>query len=317
MTHMIARIQIEPIREAFPKEAQNFTVWLEENIEALTDRLGLQLSVVEREKPVGNFIVDLLCEDSAGRPVIIENQLEKTDHDHLGKLLTYLVNLNASTAVWVTAEPRHEHKKVIDWLNEATPADISFYLVKVEAIRVGDSPMAPLFTVVTGPDPQAKAVGEKSKEWSERHHLHKEFWDQFIERSLGRTKLFANRTAGPENYLSCGIGKAGVEINAAIAYNTARAEIYIDFGKNEAEKTKRLFDALLKEKEKIESEFGGPLEWLRLDEKRASIIRKTMPFIGLENREQWPAVQDAMIDACVRLDEVFRPRLEKKFGLRD
>ncbi len=115
---LIGRLEIEPIRKVFRKEAQHFTTWLESHIETLSERVGIELSLVQREKTVGDFTVDLLCEDPDGRPVIIENQLERTDHDHLGKLLTYLVNLDASTAIWVTAEPRPAHQKVVDWLNE-------------------------------------------------------------------------------------------------------------------------------------------------------------------------------------------------------
>jgi len=108
----IGRVEILPIRKAFPKEAHNFTKWLENHIESLADRLDMTLTVIQREKAVGDFNVDLLCEDGAQRPVIIENQLERTDHDHLGKLLTYLVNLGASTAIWVTSDPRPEHERV-------------------------------------------------------------------------------------------------------------------------------------------------------------------------------------------------------------
>lgn len=311
MTGSIGRIETQPIRKAFPKEAQDFTIWLESHIDALADRLGIELNVVQREKDVGDFSVDLLCEDDEGRPVIIENQLEKTDHDHLGKLLTYLVNLNANTAIWITAEPRPEHKRVMDWLNESTPANVSFYLVKVEALRIGDSPFAPLFTVQAGPDEQAKAVGEKKKEWAERHHRRHEFWTQFIERSAAKSKLFVNRTAGPHSYLSAGIGKSGVQLSVAIAYDSARAELYIDFGKDAAEKNKLVFDVLLARKEEIEQEFGEPLEWLRLDDKRASIVRKTIRDGGLLDQESWPAIQDALIDAAMRLERVFRPRLAK------
>jgi hypothetical protein len=125
----IGRLTIESVRKAFPNEARDFTRWLEAHIEDLSKRLGMDLTVVEREKEVGDFNVDLLCEDDQGRRVIIENQLERTNHDHLGKLLTYLVNLEASVAIWLATEPRPEHQKVIDWLNESTAADLSFYLV--------------------------------------------------------------------------------------------------------------------------------------------------------------------------------------------
>ena len=118
--HLISRLEFQRLRDVFRDEARHFTIWLEEHLEVLGERLGIELNIVQREKEVGDFNVDLLCEDSQGRKVIIENQLERTDHDHLGKLLTYLVNLDASAAIWLTGEPRPEHQKVIDWLNENT-----------------------------------------------------------------------------------------------------------------------------------------------------------------------------------------------------
>ena len=101
----VGRVKFESIRDVFRDEARHFTTWLEQNLEALADRLGLQLSVVQREKAVGDFNVDLLCEDGDGRPVIIENQLEKTDHDHLGKLITYLTAIGAKTAISIVSDP--------------------------------------------------------------------------------------------------------------------------------------------------------------------------------------------------------------------
>src|SRR3974390_1584397 len=92
----IGRAEFLPLRDVFRDEARSFTTWLEQHLDVLAERLGIELSVVQREKAGGDFNVDLLCEDSEGRAVIVENQLERTDHDHLGKLLTYLVNLEAS-----------------------------------------------------------------------------------------------------------------------------------------------------------------------------------------------------------------------------
>jgi hypothetical protein len=308
---LVARLEVVPIRKVFHKEAGQFTPWLEQHIEALAERLGLQLTVVQREKEVGDFNVDLLCEDADGKPVIIENQLEKTDHDHLGKLLTYLVNLDAGAAIWVTPEPRQEHKKVIDWLNESTGADLSFYLVKVEASRIGDSPYAPLFTPLAGPDRQTKEVGEKKKEWAERHHNRLEFWTGLLERSKDRTKLFSNVSPGRYQWIGTGAGKSGVSFNYGILYDWGSAEMYIDHDHDTGKKNKAIFDALYSQRAEIEAEFGEPLEWERLDDKRACRIRKRFTDGGLAKPETWPGLQDAMTGAMMRLDKALRPRLAK------
>lgn len=308
---IVSRLEIVPIRKAFQKEAIHFTTWLEGHIEALAERLGLQLTVVQREKEVGDFNVDLLCEDGDGRPVIVENQLERTDHDHLGKVLTYLVNLDASTAIWLTTEPRTEHQKVIDWLNESTAADIKFYLVKVEATRIGDSPYAPLFTVLSMPDKQTKEVGEKKKEWADRHYNRLEFWKGLLERSKDKTKLFSNISPGRYHWIGTGSGKSGVTFNYVILMDWSSVELYIDHDKDTGQKNKAIFDALYAQKDVIEKEFGSSLEWERLEDKRASRIRRRFESGGLASPESWPALQDAMIDAMVRLDKALRPRVAK------
>jgi hypothetical protein len=308
---IVTRLEIEPIRKAFPHEALHFTTWLESHIEALAERLGLELTVIEREKSVGNFNVDLLCEDGEGRPVIIENQLERTNHDHLGKLLTYLVNLDARIAVWVATESRPEHQRVIDWLNESTAADISFYLVKVEAIRIAGSPFAPLFTILAAPDSQIRKIGEKKKELAERQSSHLEFWKTLLDRSRPKTKLFVNRAPGHRNWLGIGAGKSGCGFSYVLPKDGACIELYIDHDRDTGEKNKAIFDALLGQRAEIEREFGGPLEWERLDDRRASRIRKYFNDAGRDTPQRWPELQEQMIDAMVRMDSVLRPRLSR------
>jgi hypothetical protein len=308
---LIGRLEMLPIRQVFPKEAQHFTTWLETHIEVLSERVGIPLTVIQREKEVGDFNVDLLCEDSDGKPVIIENQVERTDHDHLGKLLTYLVNLDASTAIWVTSEPRVEHQKVIDWLNESTPADIAFFLVKVEAVRIGQSPFAPLFTILAAPDRQTKEVGEKKKEWAERHTHRHEFWISLLDKCREKTKLFSNISPGRYHWLGTGAGKSGLSFNFVIVMDYGGIELYIDNDKDTGQKNKAIFDALYSEKVSIEREFGAELEWERLDDKRASRIRKRFMVGGLATPDNWAALQDSMIDAMVRLEKALKPRLAR------
>lgn len=308
---LVARLEIVPIREVFKREAYHFTTWLEEHIEALAERLGLELSVIQREKEVGDFNVDLLCEDKMGKPVIVENQLERSDHDHLGKILTYMVNLEASTAIWVTPEPRAEHEKVIEWLNESTPKGISFYLVKVEAARIAESPCAPLFTILAGPDSQSKDIGLGKKEWAERHYKRENFWTSLLERSRERTKLFANKSISKDHWLTISAGKSGLSLSYLIHMNDGGFELYIDFGSEETARNKAYFDALFEQKVQIETEFGEPLEWLRLDDKRASRIVRLYMTGGLSMEETWPSLQDQMIDGMIRFDKVMRGRLAK------
>lgn len=135
---MIGKIERLPLREVWAHEAMDFTVWLQENTDVLGDTIGMSLSNPEREWSAGDFNVDIVAEDDAGNAVVIENQLERSDHDHLGKLLTYLVGLEARAAIWIVSDPRPEHVKAVAWLNESTSA--SFYLLKLEAVRSGCRP---------------------------------------------------------------------------------------------------------------------------------------------------------------------------------
>jgi hypothetical protein len=138
----IGKLERVPLREVWEHEAYDFTQWLQDNIEVLNDALGLTLVNVDREQAAGAFSIDLVAEDEGGGTVIIENQLEKSNHDHLGKLITYLSAMGAKAAIWIASEPRPEHVAAIAWLNESNSAQ--FYMVKVEAVRIGASQPAAL-----------------------------------------------------------------------------------------------------------------------------------------------------------------------------
>ena len=155
---MIGRLRRVPLREVWPHEALDFTPWLEENIDELNNVIDLSLSVVAREQSAGDFNVDLVAEDESGNPVIIENQLERSNHSHLGQLITYLAQIGARAAIWIVADPRPEHVSAISWLNESSPA--SFYLLKLEAVRIGESLPAPLLTLIVGSSETSQSVGE-------------------------------------------------------------------------------------------------------------------------------------------------------------
>ena len=161
---MIGRLERVPLREVWMHEAHDFTQWLELNIDVLNDALDLEIVNVDREQAAGKFSIDLVAEDIHGRQLIIENQLEKSDHDHLGKLITYLTALGAKGAIWIVKDPRPEHLAAVQWLNQALDTD--FYMVKVEAVKILDSAPAPLFTLIVGPSREAKEVGQTRKDCS-------------------------------------------------------------------------------------------------------------------------------------------------------
>lgn len=305
---MVGKISRLPLRDVWPRGETEFTEWLRDNIDVLNEVINITMSGAEIEQPAGNFFVDIVAEDEAGGVVIIENQFEKSDHDHLGKILTYKVAREASTAIWVVADPRPEHISAISYLNEST--DASFYMLKVEAIRIGDSSPAPLLTMIVGPTEEAREVGESKKEWAERHTLRYDFWQQLLERAKVKTRLHS--TIGPSryNWIGTGTGKSGILLNYSIREHSGQVELYIDRGDGSQEENKAIFDKIAGRKEEIELDFGGPLDWQRLEAKRACRIRKVIDIGGYRDKERWPEIQDAMIDAMILLNQALKKHID-------
>jgi hypothetical protein len=191
----VGRLARVALREVWAHEALDFTKWLQENLDVLSAVTGLSLESAEREQAAGAFNVDLVAEDGSGGSVIIENQLEQTNHDHLGKLMTYLASVGARAAVWISASPRPEHVQAVGWLNESAAED--FYLVKLEAVRIGGSPPAPLLTLITGPSAETDDAGRTKKDLAERHNLRYRWWAQLLEGAKTRTGSHAG--VGPDS----------------------------------------------------------------------------------------------------------------------
>jgi uncharacterized protein DUF4268 len=303
----IGRLEPVALRELWKHEERGFSAWLEGNLDSLSQAIGISLSEPQRESLAGSFQVDLVAEDDNGDRVIVENQLEATDHDHLGKLLTYLTSSDAKTAIWISSEPRSEHARAIQWLNENTPQGVAFYLVRLAAYRIGTSDAAPLFTVIVGPSPESKIV---RKDLAERHFLRLKFWGQLLPRAKESGVLtHAQRAPTKDGWISAGAGvRSGINFVYVIwMKDEAAVELYIDVG--DKEENKRIFDALYDRKISIEEAFGAPLSWERLDERQASRVCFVLKEGGLEDETKWPAIQGAMIAAMDRLAKAIKPHL--------
>ncbi len=306
----IGKLERVPLREVWRREASDFTQWLQNNIDVLNEALDLTLINVDREQAAGAFSIDLVAEDEGGGTVIIENQLGKSDHDHLGKLITYLTAMGARVVIWIVSEPRPEHVAAITWLNES--AAVAFYMVKVEAVRIGDSPAAPLFTLIVGPSEESRDVGQAKKEIAERYGIRKRWWTMLVERSAKVSKLHAHITPGEYSWIGTSSGLRGLNLNYVVTQDECGAELYIDRGRDAEEENKRIFDQLAANREAIENGFGGPLSWERLESRRACRIRYTSSAGGWRSpEEKWPEIQDGVIAAMDRLDKAFRPHIAK------
>ena len=303
------------LREVWAKEAKEFSPWLAENIGALGEVLGMDLELTRREAPVGDFSLDLLARDlGSNRPVVIENQLSPTDHDHLGKLLTYASGYKAGVIVWIAPEIREEHREALDWLNQHTDPDVDFYGVMVEVLRIDDSRLAFSFRPVAFPNEwsKSKKAGPPEKP-SERREAYRVFFQDLIDDLRERYHFTGARVGQPQNWYSFASGTAGFVYGLSFGQaKQVRAEVYIDAGDQES--SKALFDALATEKDALGKQFEEPLRWERLDDRSASRIATYRPGSIEDDPETLKEIRDWGIDRLLRFKKVFGPRIAAVMG---
>ena len=299
---MIERITRLSLRTIWKHEANDFTKWLCDNIDLLSEIIGVEIINPEREQSTGNFNVDIKAEDSSGDTVIIENQLEKSDHDHLGKIITYLAAFEAKTAIWIVSEPRPEHIKAINWLNEGDN-NCDFYLLKIEGIKIGDSKPAPLITKIVGPSEETKAVGKIKQEDSERHKLRLKFWTLLLERFKAKHNLFSAISPTKDNWIAAGAGKRGLAYTFWITQGGVRIELRIDRGKDAEEENLKIYKSFLSHKDAIENSFGSSLIWDESEGNRMCAIRKTFENGGYRKPESdWSEIIEEGIVTMMNLE---------------
>ena len=306
----VGQLQRVALRDVWDNESNDFTPWLEKNIDVLNDTIGLSISIVEREhRPTERLSVDLLGEietETETGHVVIENQLEASNHDHLGKLITYLTVIDAKVGIWIVADPKPEHVSAISWLNQTYSAD--FYLVKLEAVQIGDSLRAPLLTLIVGANEESKQAVTVKAEEKERYGLRQEFWTQLLDRARVRTPLHANISARRGVDLDATV-KTGLFLRYNITQSGSGVGLYID--RRDKNENVDIFRALEEKKGKIEEAFGEPLEWKQHDDTRACRIFIRFSTGGYRNdAADWAEIQDAMIEAMIRLNKALEPHIE-------
>ena len=293
------------LREVWKNEASDFTTWLQDNLDIINDILDLQLDNAEREQSAGSFYADLIAEDDQYGNVIIENQLEKSDHDHLGKVLTYLTAYKAKVAIWIVAEARPEHIDAISFLNKSID-DCYFYMLKIEVITVDDSRPAPLLTKVVGPSSESKAIGAKQKDFSERDKRRHRFWSELLEIAKLKTPLHLNISPQRVSWIGAGSGTRGVGFNYSIRRDNGAVEIYIDRGKDSEEENKKIYNQLFSKKEEIEKLFGNNFDWNEMETRRAYKIRYIVEGFGGYSSDNWDGLIENMVDKMIKLEKVFK-----------
>lgn len=301
----LGRLNKVELREAWKHEASNFTNWLaeEENLALLGDEIGFDIKLVQTEAAVGSFSVDILAEEeNTGRKIIIENQLEVTNHDHLGKIITYASGYDAQIIVWVVKDAREEHRQAIDWLNEHTEEDIEFYLVQIELWQIGGSPYAPKFEIVSKPNDWTKAVRSSTdtRELTETKVKQLEFWSQFKEYGKKRQTKLHLRKVYPQHWTDISIGSSDAHISliASIRDGLLGADLYIPDNKD-------LYHKLYRHKDEIERDLGEKGEWMELQGKKASRVRVSTTATDFDDATKWEDSFEWLLNEAEKFHKVF------------
>ena len=283
----LGKIQQVNLREVWPNEATSFTPWLQENPQELGELLGHDLEL-EREKAIGKFSLDLFGTDVlTGRRVIVENQLEVSNHNPLGQLITYAGGSEPSIIVWVAKTIRQEHRAALEWLNSVTDSETLFFGIEVKAIRISDSPPAPMLDIVVEPNSWSKAMrtGNSGQFETDKAKTYSAFWRRFIDEMSDTFPELNSRTPWARNWLPTSVGLSGVNVNLVFTSDGLRVETY--FGSSEPDVNTRRFEAVLALRSEIEDLIGESPYWEPLEGKKASRISLNGPSGGIDEMERW------------------------------
>ena len=314
MTAPLGRLEKVDLREAWENEAGDFTPWLgrEDNLSLLGEIIGLELELEAQERNVGPFRADLLCKDTVtGHWVLIENQLERTDHCHLGQLLTYAAGLQAVTVVWIAPRFTEEHRATLDWLNNITNEQFNFFGLEIELWRIGDSPCAPKFNVISKPNDWTKTIsgaagGLAAHELTATQQLQLEYWTALRDALQNAEGKVRPRKPFPDSYYNFAIGRSGVGVTAWM--NTKEPSIsvviYIDGPHAGA-----YFGLLQEQREAIEDEIGEPLRWSQEEGRNARRIQLVRLGADALQQENWPQLLEWHAEKLELFYRVFQPRI--------
>ena len=299
------------VRHIWQTEAQHFTPWLAQNLDILAETLDMELEIEAQEKNVGPFRADILCRDTLDKSwVLIENQLERTDHLHLGQLLTYASGLKAVSIIWVSTHFTEEHRSALDWLNNITDDQFKFFGLEVELWQIGDSPVAPKFNIVSKPNDWSRSVGQAARQietgtLTDIKAAQLEFWTQLAEKLKENSHIRPQKPM-PQHWAVFRIGRSGFHISGL--HNTRDkcigVELYIDH-----QNAKDFYNQLYEQKNDIEAEIGHELIWKELPNKSASRIILYLRDVDPMDRSRWDEYQDWLIKYIEAFDRAFRNRI--------
>lgn len=308
----IGRLKRVNLREIWKHEERDFSAWLSkpENLELLSEEIGISISNPATETGVGSFSADIVAEEEdSGRKILIENQLEASNHDHLGKLFTYGAGLDAEIIVWIVKSAREEHEQAINWINEHSDEGINIFLIQIEAWQIGESPAAPKFNIIAKPNDWAKQVKQSSgrREITDYKLTQQKFWEDLRQvADDSGAPWMTGRKARPQHWYDVSIGTSRAHISLTLNHfeNWVSCELYIP-----GDTDKKIFNELLIHKDSIENELGIKLDWQRLEGKKASRLKATTTG-NIENESEWPQYFEWLVDTATKFKDTFSSRLQ-------
>ena len=305
-TMKLGKLQEVDIRELWSHEQYDFSEWLSkpENLEELNEEIGITLTEVEKEVFVGAYRCDLVgVDETTGDKVIIENQLEMSNHDHLGKIITYASGLDAKVVVWIVKEAREEHRSAIEWLNNNTSEKLNFFLIEIHAYRIGDSLCAPKFEIVEKPNGFIKNAKSQSNsgEYNRSQGERIQFWTRFNEILVERGKPFNMRKPTTDHWYDISIGTSAAHVSLTLVNRDGCVGVELYISDN-----KELFDKLYEKKEEIEEKLDLTPDWQRLDGKKAARIVKRFGHLDFDDHSNYDELINDMIDKAILFSKVFK-----------
>lgn len=301
--------KIKDLRSVWKYEANDFTKWLakEENLNTLSEEIGIDIELLSTEVKTGSFSTDILTvETNTNNKIVIENQLEVTNHDHLGKIITYASGHDAKTIIWIVKNAREEHRQAIDWLNEHTDEEINIFLCRIELWRIGNSDIAPKFQIVSIPNNWTKTLKKNTDtKMTSREILKYNYWTQVKETIDNEYSQFNSRTPHSHNFYYISIGSTLAFIILTINFRDLEIKAQVRIREN-----KDLFDYLYEFKDDIESEMGVDLNWDKSENKKSSQIR-IIKKINLLDETKWDESIKWQLDMASKLYDSFSERIKK------
>lgn len=311
MDQPISKIQEHELRSIWANEERDFTRWLVDNIELLGSEIGIELEDARSEESVGDFSSDIVAREmNTGETVVIENQYGKTDHDHLGKLLTYSSGKGAGFSLWLAETFRPEHRSVLEWLNESGPRDAKFFAIKPRVVSIGDDSTRGFeFEIVVEPNEWERDIIDESLTETER--AYREFFGDLVEAYSQRRPNWYKLKPGTRSYLTFSAGMSRVRRGWVFHQGPEfSVELYIstaDGDRNEA-----IFDRFKQDQGEIEANLDSDLVWERLTEKQACRIKWPRDIPGtitdLSQDEQAELIEWG-VDAMDGFQDEFEPRI--------